>query len=109
MASKLISFRDSDLYDRIAAKAAEDGRSFPDTARELMRLGLDTADNRVLPDVAPQRCYGKTGLRRQGKSLYTVALRDDPLGQMREAGSIDNRQYECGMALSEMAWSKSTI
>jgi hypothetical protein len=96
MASKLVSFRDSDLYERIHAKAAEDGRSFPDTARELMRLGLEIVDNRVLPDVAPQRGYGKTGLRRQGKSLNTVALRDDPLGQMRDAGDIDNRQYEIG-------------
>jgi hypothetical protein len=98
MASKLISFRDTDLYDRIVVKAAKDNRSFADTARGLMQLGLDCQDNRVLPDVAAG--YGRTGLRiiatGPDKSLHTVALRDDPLGQMRDAGDIDNRQYEIG-------------
>jgi hypothetical protein len=100
--SKLISFRDTDndLYDRIAAKAAKDGKPFPETARELIRFALDTEDNRNLPDnVVPFSRFATRIVDNpdgKGKSLNTVALRDDPLGQMYDAGQIDDRQYDIG-------------
>jgi hypothetical protein len=92
--SKLISFRDTELYDRIAEKAARDNKSFPDTCRDLMQFALDTTDNRIADNVVP---FGtKTATRRFGKSLNTVSLRDEPLGTMLEAGEITETQYEIG-------------
>jgi hypothetical protein len=98
--SKLIAFRETDLYDRISAKAAKDNTSFADTARELIRFALDTTDNRIAPEVIPFQ--GRTGIRvvdnpnGKGKSLNTVALRDDPLGAMYDAGDITEDQYAIG-------------
>jgi hypothetical protein len=95
--SKLISFRDTELYDRIAEKAAKDNKSFPDTCRDLMRFALETTDHRIADNVVP---FGtKVATRRFGKSLNTVSLRDDPLGTMLEAGEITESQYEIGRAV----------
>jgi hypothetical protein len=98
--SKLIAFRDTDLHDRISTKAAKDNKSFADTARDLVRFALDTEDNRALPDnVVPFSRFGTRVVDNpngKGKSLNTVALRDDPLGQMYDAGQIDERQYDIG-------------
>jgi hypothetical protein len=95
--SKLISFRDTELYDRIAEKAAKDNKSFPDTCRDLMRFALETSDHGIEAEVIPFRT--KTATRRFGKSLNTVSLRDDPLGAMLEAREITETQYEIGRAV----------
>jgi hypothetical protein len=96
--SKLIAFRDTtELYDRIAEKAAKDNKSFPDTVRDLVQFALDTSDNRIAAEVIPFRT--KTATRRFGNSLNTVSLRDDPLGTMLEAGEITETQYEIGRAV----------
>jgi hypothetical protein len=99
MESKLIAFRDTDLHERITAKAKKDGKSFADTARDLMRWALDTRDSRIA-EVQPFR--GRTGLRLvddprgKGKSLNSVALRDNPLEQMYQDSQIDEHQREIG-------------
>jgi hypothetical protein len=95
--SKLIAFRDTELYDRIAERAAKDNKSFADTCRDLMRFALETTDNRIADNVIPFQT--KTATRRFGKSLNTVSLRDDPLGTMLEAGDITEAQYEIGRAV----------
>jgi hypothetical protein len=98
--SKLIAFRNTELHDRIAAKAAKDNKSFADTARDLIRFALDATDNRVLPDNVVS--FSRFGTRvvdnpnGKGKSVNTVSLRDDPIGQMYDAGQIDDRQYDIG-------------
>jgi plasmid stability protein len=103
MDDNLIAFRDTELKARIAEKAARDNKSFPDTCRDLLRFALDTTDNRPAADVIPFHPKNRTGTRvydnpnGKGKSINTVALRDDPLGAMYEDGQLTKPQYDVAM------------
>lgn len=99
MKGKVLGFRlPNDLQEAFEEKRTVSNLSETDALCEAVRYWVEVKDNRIPENVVPFRCKTATRIV-DGKSLNTVALRDDPLGTMYHAGQLNGMQYDIGRAV----------